>query len=214
MYYLRSMGNSLSCFYLLEQPRRAVKQSHLGAGRVDVSSSWGLFLTVAGRRQVASLVVLAARSHLPLQTCSWVLMWALSCKQRMWCEESCCCPAIPSLYSLTLYSSWGRPCFSTVWAVAALWDGNADGIVKCSQLLAAWLLTAQTSLLLGPRLLSQAFPGVLNQPECGGTVWDCPACELHCGLQHWRSFLRSGWTGGGILCCRWVEDKACWMTSE
>lgn len=103
MYYLRSMGNNLSCFYLLEQPRRAVKQSHLGAGRVDVSSSWGLFLTVAGRRQVASLVVLAARSHLPLQTCSWVLMWALSCKQRMWCEESCCCPAIPSLYSLTLY---------------------------------------------------------------------------------------------------------------
>lgn len=114
----------------------------------------------------------------------------------------------------SLYSSWGRPCSSTVWAVAALWDGNADGIVKCSQLLAAWLLTAQTSLLLGPRLLSQAFPGVLNQPECGGTVWDCPACELHCGLQHWRSFLRSGWTGGGILCCRWVEDKACWMTSE
>lgn len=38
-----------------------MKQSHLGAGRVDVSSSWGLFLTVAGRRQVASPVVLAAK---------------------------------------------------------------------------------------------------------------------------------------------------------
>lgn len=215
MYYLRSMGNNLSCFYLLEQPRRAVKQSHLGAGRVDVSSSWGLFLTVAGRRQVASPVVLAAK--IPPSPAD--LLLGSNVGSVLQAEDVVWGVLLLSSYSFfifpdSLYSSWGRPCSSTVWAVAALWDGNADGIVKCSQLLAAWLLTAQTSLLLGPRLLSQAFPGVLHQPECGGTVWDCPACELHCGLQHWRSFLRSGWTGGGILCCRWVEDKACWMTSE
>lgn len=212
MYYLWSVGNNLSCFYPLEQSLRAVMQSHFRAGRVDASSSWGLssHWLAEGKRQ--ALWRWQPDPTFPCRPALW--LWVVS----RGCGVSSPAVVQPFLLYISWLMSWGRPRSSTVWAAAALWDGNADGIVKCSQLLTAWLLTVQTNLLLGPRLLSLGLAlvscinlGVVAQHE---TVQPVTLAAPLQSATIWRCFLRSGWTGGGILCCRWVEHKACWMTSD